>query len=844
MKNKEEIAKRLGDAWLDIYIEDEEKLFNPLNIPSHMVEEPHLYISWLMSQPEYFSFICKEILGITIFPTQALVLRNMWNYKMLMMIASRGFSKTFMAAVYILLRLMLLPERKMVICGAGFRQSKFVFDYIEKIWNNSPILRDMAGHNSGPRKDPDVYSFRLGDSMASFIPIGTGDKIRGLRSNDTFCLTGDSLVQTECGLIKIKDYTEGNIVNRFGELERPSRFIVTPPMDVYKVTTKNGFTFKSSGPHMVMTRCGWKSVLDLDDDYIELDTTKYFPQNGKDLLTWPADKVKQYLIDNYDNGYSGDEDLITSIHISLLRFGILGRKHLDKTWKIDCELNFGYDGKLYDQAVRIEKLDQEVLYDFTMPKSHSFCANGIINHNCDEFHSINVEIFENVIVGFSAVSSDPVENIKRIAEQTLAKQYNIELESDFEASDRKDNQLIVSGTAYYQFNHFYKYWLRYKNIIQSRGNPEVIKNLGVEEINWRDYCIIRIPYELIPKGFMDTGIIANAKMNSTSISYALEYGAVFSADSNGFFRRSLLEQCTSKQGQPDSFTSMLSGDPEKQYIIGIDPAFRVDNFGLVLLELNKDSKRVVYVWTSNTKEHQAKLEKGIIKENEFYVYCVQHIRQLMRKFNVVGIAIDSQGGGWAISEMLGSKKHCNEDELPIFPMRDPKKTQPTDNKIGLHILDIVNFANYEYLSTANHTMRQDFEIGNLMFPYFDTIRIALESNFDKIDEEYNLEDCMDQIEELKNELCSIVVSETTSGKEHWDTPETIENGKKGRMRKDRYSALLIANALANRLMNTNKVKLTSSDGGFAEFKKIESNQKFFQGSEWLSNELNNIYKAY
>ena len=649
MKNKEEIAKRLGDAWLDIYIEDEEKLFNPLNIPSHMVEEPHLYISWLMSQPEYFSFICKEILGITIFPTQALVLRNMWNYKMLMMIASRGFSKTFMAAVYILLRLMLLPERKMVICGAGFRQSKFVFDYIEKIWNNSPILRDMAGHNSGPRKDPDVYSFRLGDSMASFIPIGTGDKIRGLRSNDTFC---------------------------------------------------------------------------------------------------------------------------------------------------------------------------------------------------DEFHSINVEIFENVIVGFSAVSSDPVENIKRMAEQALAKQYNIELESDFEASDRKDNQLIVSGTAYYQFNHFYKYWLRYKNIIQSRGNPEIIKNLGVEEINWRDYCIIRIPYELIPKGFMDTGIIANAKMNSTSISYALEYGAVFSADSNGFFRRSLLEQCTSKQGQPDSFTSMLSGDPEKQYIIGIDPAFRVDNFGLVLLELNKDSKRVVYVWTSNTKEHQAKLEKGIIKENEFYVYCVQHIRQLMRKFNVVGIAIDSQGGGWAISEMLGSKKHCNEDELPIFPMRDPKKTQSTDNKIGLHILDIVNFANYEYLSTANHTMRQDFEIGNLMFPYFDTIRIALESNFDKIDEEYNLEDCMDQIEELKNELCSIVVSETTSGKEHWDTPETIENGKKGRMRKDRYSALLIANALANRLMNASKTKLSSSDGGFAEFKKIESNQNFFTGPEWLCRDLNNIYKAY
>ena len=60
-----------------------------------------------------------------------------------------------------------------------------------------------------------------------------------------------------------------------------------------------------------------------------------------------------------------------------------------------------------------------------------------------------------------------------------------------------------------------------------------------------------------------------------------------------------------------------------------------------------------------------------------------------------------------------------------------------------------------------------------------------------------LEDAAMEVEELKDELSTIVMSVTTAGRERWNTPEVkLGSGKKGRMRKDRYSALVIANMIA------------------------------------------------
>ena len=91
-------------------------------------------------------------------------------------------------------------------------------------------------------------------------------------------------------------------------------------------------------------------------------------------------------------------------------------------------------------------------------------ANDII---ADEFASIPREIFENVVAGFAAVSADPVENV-RLAAQKKAEELGVSFEEE-EKEVKKDNQIILSGTAYYDFNHFATYWKKWKAIIQSQG---------------------------------------------------------------------------------------------------------------------------------------------------------------------------------------------------------------------------------------------------------------------------------------------------------------------------------------------------------------------------------------
>ena len=106
MNKQAENIKAINDAWLNINV-DESKIVNPFSIQTE--EEFTTKLTWLMTNPEYFSFICKEMFNIDLLPTQALMLREMWNRKFPMRIASRGFGKSFILSVYEILRALLMP---------------------------------------------------------------------------------------------------------------------------------------------------------------------------------------------------------------------------------------------------------------------------------------------------------------------------------------------------------------------------------------------------------------------------------------------------------------------------------------------------------------------------------------------------------------------------------------------------------------------------------------------------------------------------------------------------------------------------------------------------------------
>lgn len=668
-KDMAEINRMLGDAWLNINV-DEKTLFNPMEtIPAVWIDTPELYFTWLMSRPEYFSFVCKEVFNIQLLPMQALILKEMWNRKFPLLIGARGLGKSFLLGLYALLRITFMRQRKVVIVGAAFRQSKVIFEYMETIWNNAPVLRSMCPNSSGPKHEQDMWRFFIGDSVASALPLGDGTKIRGQRAND------------------------------------------------------------------------------------------------------------------------------------------------------------------------------------------------IMN---DEFASTPREIFENVVAGFGSVSASPIENVMVMASNMLAEEWGIEVEEDKDEAFHKSNQIILSGTAYYDFNHFAEYWKYWSAIVRTKGDPKKIQdifnkkagNKKLEEtpvpsdFNWTDYSVIRIPYELIPLGFMDAGQVARSKATIHTGIYEMEYGAVFSSDSNGFYKRSLIETCVGTHVQPISlpsgevnFGAMIRGNPAMKYVYGIDPASEVDNFTIVIMEVRPDHHRIVYVWSTTRKDHREKVKSQLIKETDFYSYCCRQIRDLMKKFPCSRIALDAQGGGIAVIEGLHDQDKIQAGELPIWPTVDLEKEKDTDGESGLHIVEMIQFASADWTSEANHGLRKDFEDKVTLFPHFDGLELSIAANKDALKGRLydTLEDCMLDIEELKDELSTIIISETPSGREKWDTPEIkLPGNKKGRQRKDRYSALLMANMVARQLVRDVVFDIATTDGGFAGNVGIDGGV-LYHGPAWFTEKIQGVY---
>jgi hypothetical protein len=655
-KNK---IKKIDEAWLGLEDIDIE-LFNPMSIVSANDDDFKLKLAWLMTRPEYLSFITKHILNIQLLPSQALFLCEIWNRKFPMLIASRGFGKSFILSLYAVLRALILPRRKVVVVGAAFRQSKVLFEYMETIWRNSPMLRDICDGDSGPRRDTDRCTLRLNESTVTCLPLGDGQKIRGQRANDIIA---------------------------------------------------------------------------------------------------------------------------------------------------------------------------------------------------DEFASIPREIFENVVAGFAAVSADPVENVKRLAAQKKAEELGVVLEEE-QREVLKDNQIILSGTAYYDFNHFATYWKKWKSIIKSKGDMSRLKEIFGEDppesFDWTQYSIIRMPYELLPKGFMDADQVARSKATVHTGIYQMEYGACFTRDSQGFFKRSLIQSCvasegsiTGQDGEPLEFEAALMGKEDRRYIFGVDPASEVDNFSIVIVEIHENHRRIVYCWTTTRSEHKEKVKRGYSTETDFYAYCARKIRDLMKLFPCIHIAMDAQGGGVAVMESMHDKDKIKEGEVPIWPTIDRNKPKDTDGEQGLHILEMCQFAKYDWLAEANHGMRKDFEDKALLFPSFDSLTLSISEHQDNTKGRMfdTLEECILDIEELKDELSMIQMTQTTSGRDRWDTPQVVVGtGRKSKMRKDRYSALLMCNMAARILQRTPTPEEYQFYGGFATGGFMpKTDEKPYSGPSWFTEQMKDVY---
>lgn len=320
----------------------------------------------------------------------------------------------------------------------------------------------------------------------------------------------------------------------------------------------------------------------------------------------------------------------------------------------------------------------------------------------------------------------------------------------WDTSGRK-NHLVMSSTAYYQFNHLYDTYLDY--IDKTDKNHEKFNDA---------YGLHMYTVDDMPEGWMDENVIQESKERMSEIEYNMEYKCIFPSDSDGFFTASLVRGAM----KPAALIE-LEGSKGSQYAFGIDPARSGDNFSLVVTKLGNPS-RVVACYAL----HQ-------------HTFPQMHdfIREKLRAYNsnggeVVRIQMDNGGGGQTLKDYLA-------EEYAWFNQEDSKwKTMPAiidfedeDQQYmsGQRILKMQVF-NAQSINTMNYDLRADFENGSLIIPSQPQTEqddgMLYRRNFE-------------EIEKMITEVMTIVPTPLKSGLLHFDTP-------KKRMKKDRYSALLLA----------------------------------------------------
>jgi hypothetical protein len=383
----------------------------------------------------------------------------------------------------------------------------------------------------------------------------------------------------------------------------------------------------------------------------------------------------------------------------------------------------------------------------------------------DEIAQIPLEILDVVILGMTATKKDPIKSARREAvKQRLREEgRDSEIDAIFGSTEELTrNYVIAASTAFYQFNHLYDMLKKYVKIITEKKLVE--KNMEL----WKSYAVYKLAYNMLPEGFMSIESVLMAKEKMSSMQFKMEYETLFPSDSGGFFPASIVMNCWDKALK---IHYEVSGVENGSYVLFVDPARTSDNCSFVVL------KKV----NTNTNTKYAPVNVSVVNGRKFQE-AADRIRMLHRRFNFMHIGMDSGGGGHAIADILCDPDKVPVGEHPIWNIEDDDSyldDKKEFKKPGLHLLQLVPF-HAAWLSIANHGLLSSMETKEVVFPTPLDVNDLVGKTADEVAE---LEEIEIQVNELKTEITTIVMTKTSTGNPHWDTP-------RARQRKDRYSAFM------------------------------------------------------
>ena len=427
----------------------------------------------------------------------------------------------------------------------------------------------------------------------------------------------------------------------------------------------------------------------------------------------------------------------------------------------------------------------------------------------DEFLLMPEKVFNEVILPFLGAIKDPVER-KKITEleNKLIAQGKMTEEDRYEFPN---NKLILLSSPSFTFEYMYKLYKTYEALIFGEDISQKVE--GADNLNSGNRAIIQLSYDVVPEHQYDQNMINQAKASMSEVQFRREFGAQFIDESDGYFKISKMEACTSLVGCPPGVE--IYGDKTAEYVLSFDPSWSEeessDNFAMHILRLDRPGGKLQLV-------HSYALAGTELKQHIFYFYY------LLTNFNIVGVVGDYNGGVQFINS-------CNESKL--FQ----------DNGINLKIIDVdfddpqeyqndlIKFKNqynktdYKFvylrrpinawIRQANEILQASIDHQRIIFASYPDENVFQEQTkaqipinelkwtkkmtaFSGQSEKSKLVEFIDwqkvMIEQTKTECANIEVNSTAQGSQTFDLPQTLKRqGGPDRPRKDSYSALVLGN---------------------------------------------------
>lgn len=128
-------------------------------------------------------FAVHLLTGKKLYPIQDIIIRTLMNRDFGLIIAGRGFSKSWTISIFIILYAIFNPGSRIGICSGTFRQSKQIFKTILKFINDDggAFLKQCVTKQKV--QSTDAWEIGIGSSDIIATPMGGGDRLRGYRFN-------------------------------------------------------------------------------------------------------------------------------------------------------------------------------------------------------------------------------------------------------------------------------------------------------------------------------------------------------------------------------------------------------------------------------------------------------------------------------------------------------------------------------------------------------------------------------------------------------------------------------------------------------------------------------------